>query len=34
MLHAARRVDELRQSDPAMQALLDAFIAALTPAGT
>ena len=34
MLHAARRVDELRQSDQAMQALLDAFIAALTPAGT
>jgi hypothetical protein len=29
MLHNARRIDELRQSDPAMQALLDAFIAAL-----
>jgi hypothetical protein len=33
ILHAARRVDELRQSDPAMQAKLDAFVAALTPAG-
>jgi len=32
MLHAARRIDELRQIDPAMQARLDAFIAALSPA--
>jgi chromosomal replication initiator protein len=32
MLHSARRIDELRQSDPAMQAKLDAFIAALAPA--
>jgi len=33
MLHAARRIDELRQSDPEMQVRLDAFIAALQPAG-
>ena len=33
MLHSARRIDELRQSDPAMQARLDAFIAALAPGG-
>lgn len=33
ILHAARRMDELRQSDPAMQERLDAFIAALAPAG-
>jgi hypothetical protein len=32
MLHAARRIDELRQTDAAMQARLDAFIAALSPA--
>jgi hypothetical protein len=32
MLHSARRIDALRQSDPAMQAKLDAFIAALAPA--
>jgi len=32
MLHAARRVDELRQTDAAMRARLDAFIAALSPA--
>ena len=32
-LHAARRIDELRQTDAAMQARLDAFIAALSPAG-
>jgi hypothetical protein len=32
MLHNARRIDELRQSDPAMQAKLDAFIAVLAPA--
>lgn len=32
MLHNARRIDELRQSDAAMQAKLDAFIAALAPA--
>ena len=32
MLHNARRIDELRQSDAAMQAKLDAFIAALQPA--
>ena len=32
MLHSARRIDELRQSDAAMQAKLDAFIAALAPA--
>jgi chromosomal replication initiator protein len=34
ILHAARRIDELRQTDPAIQAQLDAFIAALQPAGT
>ena len=34
ILHAARRIDELRQCDAAMQAQLDAFIAALQPAGT
>jgi hypothetical protein len=34
ILHAARRIDELRQTDAAMQAQLDAFIAALQPAGT
>ena len=33
ILHAARRIDELRQTDPAIQARLDAFIAALQPAG-
>jgi hypothetical protein len=33
MLHSVRRIDELRQTDPAMQARLDAFIAALAPAG-
>ena len=33
MLHAARRIDELRQTDAAMQARLDAFIAALSPDG-
>ena len=33
ILHAARRVDELRQTDAAMQALLDAFVAALSLAG-
>jgi hypothetical protein len=32
MLHATRRIDELRQADPAMQSRLDAFIAALSPA--
>ncbi len=32
MLHAARRIDELRQTDPALQARLDAFITALMPA--
>ncbi len=32
MLHSARRIDELRQSDPAMQARLDAFVAVLAPA--
>ena len=32
VLHAVRRIDQLRQSDPAMQARLDAFIAALQPA--
>ena len=32
MLHNARRIDELRQSDAAMRAKLDAFIAALAPA--
>jgi hypothetical protein len=32
MLHATRRIDELRQTDPAMQSRLDAFIAALSPA--
>jgi hypothetical protein len=31
MLHAARRIDELRQTDAAMQARLDAFIAGLSP---
>jgi hypothetical protein len=29
ILHSVRRIDELRQADPAMQARLDAFIAAL-----
>jgi len=29
VLHSVRRIDELRQADPAMQARLDAFIAAL-----
>ena len=33
MLHSARRIDELRQTDAAMQAQLHAFIAALAPAG-
>jgi hypothetical protein len=33
ILHAARRVDELRQTDTAVQTLLDAFIAALSQAG-
>jgi hypothetical protein len=33
ILHAARRVDELRQSDAVMQGLLDAFITALSLAG-
>ena len=33
MLHAARRIDELRQTDAAMQARLDAFVAALSPDG-
>ena len=33
ILHAARRVDELRRSDAALQALLDAFVTALQPAG-
>jgi|tagenome__1003787_1003787.scaffolds.fasta_scaffold20279654_1 hypothetical protein len=32
MLHAARRIDELRQTDAAIQARLDAFIAALSSA--
>jgi hypothetical protein len=32
VLHAARRIDELRRTDPAMQERLDAFIAALQPA--
>jgi hypothetical protein len=32
MLHAARRIEELRQADAAMQARLDAFIAVLSPA--
>jgi hypothetical protein len=32
ILHAARRIDELRRTDAAMQARLDAFIAALSPA--
>ena len=32
MLHSARRIDALRQSDPAMRAQLDAFVAALAPA--
>jgi hypothetical protein len=34
MLHAARRIDELRRTDAAMQVRLDAFVAALPPAGT
>jgi len=29
ILHSVRRIDELRQADPAIQARLDAFIAAL-----
>jgi hypothetical protein len=29
MLHSVRRIDELRQADPVMQARLDAFTAAL-----
>jgi len=33
MLHAARRIDELRRTDAVMRARLDAFIAALSSAG-